>query len=254
MTRKVVLFIAMLAFAVCVIAQTTNERQKYILIDGYFFDEMPVSRQGRKTIYMLKTPNGNAALGIELSTPLPKEVLKYAIPKEQVPEGKLLLKMFNESKARNQGISAQVVNETIVKAGDKFPTFSATDIYGRKWTNADVKGKVMVLNLWYTGCGPCCAEMPELSLWKREMPDVMFFSSTFEDAERARPVLQKQGFNWIHLVNDIQFTKFIGGNGYPMFIVVDEKGIIAKVEYGTSHIQREELKKFIQTLSNKSRL
>lgn len=81
MTRKVVLFIAMLAFAVCIIAQTTNERQKYILIDGYFFDEMPVSRQRSKTIYMLKTPNGNAALGIELSTPLPKEVLKYAIPK-----------------------------------------------------------------------------------------------------------------------------------------------------------------------------
>lgn len=251
MVRKVVLFVVMLTFAISVTAQTTNETKKYVLIDGYFFDEMPVSRQSRKVIYMLKTPNGNAALGMELSTPLPKEVLKYAIPKEQVPEGKLLLEMYNESKARNQGVSAQVVNETIVKAGDKFPTFSATDIDGRKWTNADVKGKVMVLNLWYTGCGPCCAEMPELSLWKQEMPDVMFFSSTFEDAERVRPVLQKQGFNWIHLVNDIQFTKFIGGNGYPMFIIVDEKGVIAKVEYGTSHIQREGLKKFIRSLSNR---
>lgn len=63
----------------------------------------------------------------------------------------------------------------------------------------------MVLNLWFTGCAPCRAEMPILSTWKDEMPDVMFFSSTYEDAEKAKPVLEQQKFNWIPLINDKQF-------------------------------------------------
>ena len=106
----------------------------------------------------------------------------------------------------------------------------------------------MVLYLWFTGCGPCRAEMPELSEWKNEMPEVMFFSSTYESPEIARQVLDKGTFNRIALVNDTQFKKFIGSNGYPLTIVVDKNGTIAKVEYGTSPEQREELKKTILSL------
>ena len=62
----------------------------------------------------------------------------------------------------------------LIKVGDKFSDFSATDITGKRWTNADIEGKITVLNLWFTGCGPCRAEMPELSTWKDEMSDVMF--------------------------------------------------------------------------------
>lgn len=54
------------------------------------------------------------------------------------------------------------------------------------------------------------------------MPDVMFFSSTFEDAATARPVLEKQGFSWIPLVGDTQFKEWIDETGYPLTIVVDK--------------------------------
>ena len=126
--------------------------------------------------------------------------------------------------------------------------FSATDIDGKQWTREDVKGKVMVLNLWYSGCAPCRAEMPELSTWKNEMPDVMYFSATYESAEVARPIVEKQGFNWIHLVDNTQFKEFIGSNGYPMTIIVDKAGIVSMIEHGTSPTQRAELKKKIEEL------
>lgn len=134
----------------------------------------------------------------------------------------------------------------MINEGDKFPEFSATDINGKIWTNADVKGKVMVLNLWFTGCRPCRAEMPELSKWKDEMPDAMFFSATYESAEIARPIIEKQGFNWIHLIDNTQFKEFVGNNGYPMTIIVDKAGVVSMIEFGTSPTQRIKLKKEIK--------
>lgn len=160
----------------------------------------------------------------------------------------MLLAQYDEAKAQGKGASLSFARKILLEEGSRFPDFSATDIDGRTWTGADVAGKVMVLNLWFTGCGPCRAEMPELSRWKDEMPDVMFFSSTYEDAGRARPVLEEQGFNWIALVGDTQFRKFVGPNGYPLTVVIDKEGIVAQVEYGTSPLQRDALKEKIRSL------
>lgn len=246
-TAKILLTVFSALLGLYINAQTTASK-KIIIIDGYFFTEIPVAKKNVTKMHILKTPSGTTAVGVELSQPLPEAALQYAVAIDQVPEGELLLQRYNEAKANSKGVSISFKNNPTLKEGDKFPDFSATDIDGKKWTNANVKGKVMVLNLWFTGCGPCRKEMPELSKWKDEMPDVMFFSSTYENAERARPILESQKFNWIPLVNDTQFKEFIGNNGYPMTIVIDKNGIISKVEYGTSLIQRDELKKKIQSL------
>ena len=76
----------------------------------------------------------------------------------------------------------------------------------------------------------------------------MFFSSTYESAEIARKVFEKVKFSWIPLVDDTQFMKFIGNNGYPLTLVVGKDGKIAAFEYGTSQEQRDTLKQKIQSL------
>lgn len=229
--------------------QAPSKPSKTFLIDGYFFYEIPVSSSCIVKMYRLKTPAGTSAIGLELAGALPEAALQFAVPEEQIPESESIHACFDEAKAAGKGLPITFLNEPLLKAGEPFPRFSATDIDGRTWTNADVAGKVMVLNLWFTGCGPCCAEMPELSRWKEEMPDVLFFASTYESAERVRPVLEKHRFNWIQLVGDRQFAQaYIGRNGYPLTIVIDKKGIVARVEYGTSPVQRLELKQTIRSL------
>lgn len=247
-TLKLLFAVFALSLTLCVNAQNSKKHKKIIIIDGYFFREMPVSVNDLKGGYGINTPTGTKAIGIEISGKLPKKALKYAVPEDSIPEHELLLQMFEETKAKTATIATAPKTAPLLKEGNAFPDFTETDINGRTWTNADVKGKVMVLNLWFTGCGPCRAEMPELSTWKDEMPDVMFFSSTYEKAERARPVIEDKKFSWIPLVNDKHFHKFIGTGGYPMTIVVDKNGIIAKVEQGTSPVQREELKNKIMSL------
>ena len=245
--RQILAVVALTFVSLCANAQTSKPKS-IIVIDGYFFNEMPVSKQNIAKMHMLQTPNGTMALGLELSTELSEEALKHALPKVQIPEADILLQKYNEAKGANSSISLTVAKKATLNVGDKFPAFSAMDIDGKRWNQEDVKGKVMVLNLWYSGCAPCRAEMPELSTWKSEMPDVMYFSATYESAEVARPIIEKQGINWTHLVENTQFKEFIGSNGYPMTIIVDKAGVVSMIEHGTSPTQRAELKKKIEEL------
>lgn len=228
------------------IPEIQSSGKKIYILDGYFFYEIPVDNKLVNGIIPIKTASGTKAVGLSISTPLAQEAIQYAIPPDQIPESDILLEMYKEK--QNRMIRLSVVSEELIKVGDIFPNFKAVDINGKEWTNVDVKNKVMVLNCWFTGCGPCRAEMPELSEWKNEMPDVMFFSSTYESPETAGPILEDTGFNWIALVNDTQFKDLIGRNGYPMTIVVDKKGKVAQIEYGTSLIQRKKLKETINSL------
>ena len=239
----------------CCVTASVEAEARVIIVNGYFFKELPSAVKKSEIpqdmrMFFVETPNATKATCMySPSIHLTEESLQYAIPVEQVEEGVELLRRYNEQKEQSAGISFMLSeSKPLISVGDRFPGFSATDISGKTWTEADVKGKVMVLNLWFTGCGPCRGEMPELSTWKEEMPDVMFFSSTYESPEVARQVLDKVKFNWIPLVNDTQFKKYIGTNGYPLTIVVDKAGRIAAFEYGTSPEQRTALKNKILEL------
>ena len=245
--KKFILLFTLIIATLCANAQTVKP-QTIIVIDGYFFNEMPVSKQNIAKMHMLQTPNGTMALGLELNEKLTEEAIKHSIPKESVPDADILLQKYNEAKGANNRITLSVARKAALNVGDKFPSFTASDIDGKQWTEAAIVGKVAVFNLWYSGCGPCRAEMPELSIWKNEMTDVMFFSSTYESAEIARPIVEKHGFNWIHLVDNEKFKEFIGSNGFPMTIIVDKHGIVSMIEYGTSPTQRTALKERIELL------
>lgn len=254
--KKTILILAVVfaMTAFCAVAQEISAPKRIIMIDGKFFRNLPegvakmMTPDGIK-FFMISTPNGTKAVGIKMPEPLPDEVLCDTIPVAQVPEGVELLRRFEEAQVSSEGIKVSSGKmEPFLKEGTKFPDFTATDIDGRIWSNADVKGKVMVLNIWFTGCKPCRAEMPELSTWKDEMPDVMFFSSTYESAEIVRPVIESCGFNWISLVDNSMFTNYIGDNGYPLTAVIDKDGIVVMVKYGTSASQREALKQKIKSL------
>jgi thiol-disulfide isomerase/thioredoxin len=49
--------------------------------------------------------------------------------------------------------------------------FDLTDLEGRKWSLADLKGKVALINLWATWCGPCKSELPYVQKLREQLKD-----------------------------------------------------------------------------------
>ena len=214
------------------------------LSNGYFFREMPKLPDGEKSMMRLKDKEGNSVVVINVNATLPKSVIRKAIPREQVHNADQFLKGINMMNTMRELTQAGVKADGTwysPKEGEPFPQFSAQDIDGRTWTNDSVKGRVMVINLWYSGCGPCRAEMPILSKWKEQLPNVMFFSATYHDAETAKRITDKHHFTWTHLVEAKDMMAWIGTDGFPLTIVVDKKGIVRHAVHGTNETKREEL-------------
>lgn len=69
-------------------------------------------------------------------------------------------------------------------AGKPLPPFRLTDLHGKTWQLADLKGKVAVLNFWATWCYFCVQEMPRLvkvAEQYKNQPDVVFLSVNVDD-------------------------------------------------------------------------
>ena len=52
--------------------------------------------------------------------------------------------------------------QDLVKVGRPAPELTATDLNGKAVKLADLRGKVVFVNFWWSGCGPCLVEMPEI--------------------------------------------------------------------------------------------
>jgi cytochrome c biogenesis protein CcmG, thiol:disulfide interchange protein DsbE len=56
-----------------------------------------------------------------------------------------------------------------VEVGTRAPDFPATDLAGRPVRLEQLRGEVVLLNVWATWCGPCREEMPSLERLHREL-------------------------------------------------------------------------------------
>ena len=62
--------------------------------------------------------------------------------------------------------------------GEEAPDFTLRTLDGESITLSELEGQTVVLNFWATWCGPCKAEIPELSAFQRDNPDVKLVVST----------------------------------------------------------------------------
>lgn len=99
---------------------------------------------------------------------------------------------------------------------------------------ADFEGKVLVINLWASWCGPCRREIPEYERVRKEFAgkDVVFIGLTTEDpryeGERVQRFLRDVSFGfrlgWAD--NEMARTLTNGRRSIPQTLVINPEGRI----------------------------
>lgn len=123
-----------------------------------------------------------------------------------------------------------------LKSGKPAPGFSYPDMEGNMVSLADLKGKVVYIDVWATWCGPCKYEIPFLKKMEGELHNegIAFVSISVDEDKSAWEQMVKdkelKGYQiyaakaWNSKIIEDYMIK-----GIPRFIMIDKKGNIVDI-------------------------
>lgn len=124
---------------------------------------------------------------------------------------------------------------------DPAPGLSATDLAGNSIKLADFKGKIVVLNAWGIGCGPCVAEMPDLNqLVNQNKSDsnIVFLGVAVDETESLIKFLKIHKYEYRVLNKAHQLLETLNIGSLPTHIVIGKNGqILSRSEGGKDDIR-----------------
>jgi len=121
--------------------------------------------------------------------------------------------------------------------GKRAPEFSLTDLSGHAVRLANLRGRIVFLNVWATWCEPCRDEMPSMqSLYERlRGPDfeILAVSADQGDRQLVERFVRELGLTFPVLLDpDLQIPDRYGVTGYPETFLLDRNGRIVAHEIG----------------------
>jgi peroxiredoxin len=120
--------------------------------------------------------------------------------------------------------------------GQPAEDFKTTDLNDKPQALADYRGKVVLLDFWYRGCGWCIRSMPALKKVAEHyqgQPVALLGMNTDHDLDNAKFVVDKLGLNYTNLKAEGLLEKF-KVRGFPTMIIIDQTGKIRDVHVGWS--------------------
>uniref|UniRef100_UPI00375384E8 TlpA family protein disulfide reductase n=1 Tax=Flavobacterium sp. TaxID=239 RepID=UPI00375384E8 len=142
------------------------------------------------------------------------------LSKEEIKDRKTeyKIKLKEEKKFRNK-LEGTIIDE-----------LNLEDINGLKFNLENLKGKVIVLNFWFTQCAPCVAEFPELNQLKQKYKSqpVVFFAITWNNIETINKFLLNHKLDFTIIPNGKLVIDKFKIPHYPYNIVINKNG---EIEY-----------------------
>jgi thiol-disulfide isomerase/thioredoxin len=136
-------------------------------------------------------------------------------------------------------VSDYVLTINKTGAGQPAMPFDGTTPDGKKMSLADFKGKVVLVDVWATWCGPCRAQTPHLKKLADEMKgtDVAFLSYSIDDPKdtaKWKKMIGDENMEWQQLIGDAAFKSAICVNykitAIPRFMLFDKQGKIVSID------------------------
>ena len=125
-----------------------------------------------------------------------------------------------------------------LKPGDDSFAFSYPDKSGKTVTMADLRGKVVLVDVWATWCAPCRIEMPSLQALNKEFGPKglkIIGINTHDEATDSTVRAFANGYGLtFDILRDVpaaghdSMTAIYKVTGYPESFVIDKSGMIRK--------------------------
>jgi cytochrome c biogenesis protein CcmG, thiol:disulfide interchange protein DsbE len=129
---------------------------------------------------------------------------------------------------------AGCVVEPTVAVGNRAPAFAAASLDGETVALGDLRGDVVMLNIWATWCFPCRREMPSFEALHREYGEdgfrVVAVSIDKHGAEREiRDFLEEYGITFTVLYDpDHEIVRRFNTIGVPETFLIDRNGVVVR--------------------------
>lgn len=124
------------------------------------------------------------------------------------------------------------VNNSVLDSTLLAPDFSYPSMNGDKFTLSEHRGKVIVLNIWATWCGPCIKEIPDFIDLKNEFRDknIEFVGLSIDGKgwDVVRPFVEKHNMNYrVLLDKEGSILEKYPIQGLPDTYIINTQGEIA---------------------------
>jgi len=120
------------------------------------------------------------------------------------------------------GESSSIPPDSVLKE------LNVTTIDNQALNLSGMRGKVVVINFWNLGCGPCRAEIPELNrlVEKYKSSGVVFIAISNDRQDRIKEFLQKKDFNYLQVADANRIFKDYNVKVLPTHLVIDKDGTL----------------------------
>ena len=135
---------------------------------------------------------------------------------------------FDVEGSDRKGFSHDVEPECLI--GVTLPEFEGTDLAGNPIGPGNIRGKVNVINFWFTTCKPCIAEIPSLNALAKKYDGggVNFLAIARDSADRVNTFLDEHPFDFTIIPNgkDLIADGFQLMWGYPFTMITDRNNTL----------------------------
>lgn len=179
-----------------------------------------------------------------------KAILEAAREKISSPELQALLDANLEQHDRLATYYEDSARRRAEVLGKPAYEFDTEDLEGNPHKLSDFRGKVVILDFWYRGCGWCIRAMPqvkEVAEHYQGRPVVVLGMNTDQNQADAELVVEKMRLTYANLKADGLPEKY-GVRGFPTLIIIDQEGKVHDIHVGYSPDLAEKVSQTVDEL------
>ena len=123
-----------------------------------------------------------------------------------------------------------------ITKGEPAPEFAVVDIHGDTLRLADFRGRHVLLDFWFTNCGPCIKDTPKLvEIYRTKQTHGLEIIGISDDDSREAVLryVEEHGIEWpqvIEVENETKPTEIYHISGWPSYVWIGPDGVVINPE------------------------